>query len=144
MMNKVNNLDVIDEMRTQYYDRLIEMVSEVDVLDDAGNVIVSPGLKVRHKKSQFEYTVDSVIEDPATGDVQIVLNNPEEPRFVPSLKSDDVLMGGGQARETITEVEPTASVNMQYATTQQTPDIEGHQSGLVVSQEEFEKEYEVR
>ena len=29
------------------------MLDEMDVKDDSGGIIISPGLKVRHKKNQF-------------------------------------------------------------------------------------------
>ena len=32
---------------------------EADVVDSDGRVLISPGLKVKHKDSQFEYTVDN-------------------------------------------------------------------------------------
>ena len=35
-------------------------MNETDVKDKRGNVVISPGLKVRHKGSQYEYTVDHV------------------------------------------------------------------------------------
>jgi len=38
-------------------------IKEADIKDKKGNIIVSAGLKVRHKKSQFEYTIDSVVQD---------------------------------------------------------------------------------
>ena len=142
-MSDTYTLDVIDEMRKMYYGRLVEMVSEVDVHDDTGNIMISPGLKVRHKKSQFEYTVDGVIEDPDTGEIQVVLNNPEEPRFDPTVavdSGDEVLTGVTKASAQINEQEPM--VNTRYVSTHgRTDEL---RDGLVVPQEEFEKEYEVR
>ena len=40
-------------------------MNETDVKDSKGNIIISPGLKVRHKDSQFEYTVDQVLKEPS-------------------------------------------------------------------------------
>ena len=36
---------------------------ETNATDSSGRVLVSPGLKVRHIDSQFEYTVDNVYKD---------------------------------------------------------------------------------
>ena len=58
-------------------------MNETDIKDKRDNVVISPGLKVRHKKSQFEYTVDSVVKEPS-GKITIMLNLPEEPRFDPA------------------------------------------------------------
>ena len=41
----------------------MKKLKELDVQDKAGNIVISPDLKVRHKDSQYEYTVDSVIKD---------------------------------------------------------------------------------
>ena len=60
------------------------MLDELDVKDDQGKIIISPDLKVRHKKSQYEYTVDNVVEDD-DGTINVVLKLPEEPRFDPPL-----------------------------------------------------------
>ena len=39
----------------------MKRLKETDIQDSEGRVVISPGLKVRHKDSQFEYTVDSVV-----------------------------------------------------------------------------------
>ncbi len=58
-------------------------MNETDVKDSRGNVVISKGLKVRHKDSPFEYTVDSVLQEP-DGEVTIMLASPEAPRFEPA------------------------------------------------------------
>ena len=80
---------------------------EADALDSDGRVLVSPGLKVRHKDSQFEYTVDSVFKD--DDDIKIVLQLPEEPRFDPEPQNPEVL-GADKPRESnmMYEVDPSA------------------------------------
>ena len=40
------------------------------------------------KDSQYEYTVDDVIEDPETGEAMIALRLPEDPRFKPPAGED--------------------------------------------------------
>ena len=49
---------IIQVMREEYRRRLIETIDESDVFDEKGNLIITKDLKVRHKDSQFEYTVD--------------------------------------------------------------------------------------
>lgn len=82
-MKKLTERQVVDTMRRAYLQRLHEVIGETDVKDKRGNIVISPGLKVRHKKSQFEYTVSSVKKDPKSGGVVITLKSPELPRFTP-------------------------------------------------------------
>ena len=71
--------ELIREMRNIYRQRLIEAahgINEVEVHDKQGKIIISPGLKVRHKKSKFEYTVQGI--DAAAKTVSLL--SPETPR----------------------------------------------------------------
>ncbi len=82
-MKKLTDQQIVNTMRRVYLQRLHEVIGETDVKDKRGNIVISPGLKVRHKKSQFEYTVSSVKKDPKSGSVVITLKSPELPRFTP-------------------------------------------------------------
>ena len=82
---------IIRMLRSEYRQRLLEVVNETDVFDDRGNMIIGKDLKVRHKKSQYEYTVDDVLEDPKTGDVQIALRMPEDPRIAPEPPAEEII-----------------------------------------------------
>lgn len=93
--------DLISEMRAVYRRRLNEAtqgLNEVEIQDKQGNVILSPGLKVRHKKSKFEYTVKSIDRAAKT----VCLLPPEAPRVMDpeahaqkqiEMPSDDELLG---------------------------------------------------
>ena len=64
----------------EYTGRLLKALSEVDVLDKQGNIIISKDLKVRHKDSGYEYTVDDL--PPFTGfqiKVDIASTNQAQP-----------------------------------------------------------------
>ena len=50
-------------------------ITETDLQDSEGRIVISPGLKVRHKKSQFEYTVDSVVQNDDKENI-VILNIP--------------------------------------------------------------------
>ena len=69
----------------------MKKIRETDVKDERGEIVISPGLKVRHKDSQFEYTVDGVVQDDS-GKIQVVLRLPDEPRFDPPGKPNDVII----------------------------------------------------
>lgn len=101
---KLTEKQIIESMRVAYLRRLHEVLGETDVKDKRGNIVISPGLKVRHKKSQFEYTVASVKEDPKSGDVVITLKSPELPRFTPKDGQEFV----GEETPLLTAVEPAA------------------------------------
>ena len=113
---------------------------ETDVQDSAGRVVISPGLKVRHKDSQFEYTVDSVVADD-DGDHTVVLKLPEEPRFEPEAVSD-TLMSEPKRKSVIYEYEVSHDVVL-YEPEQTTEDPNPEVDFLAVPQKEFEKDYEV-
>ena len=108
----------------EYEDRLnsFSMINETKVLDDEGNVILDPDLKVRHKKSGFEYTIKKVND--SDGVVSIILRTPDTPRFVDVVVPDQVIAGRGQK-------------SAEYAKPKKDND------SFEVSQQEFEKEYEV-
>ena len=153
---------VIEMMREEYQKRLQEALSEVDVFDDKGNVLISQGLKVRHKDTQFEYTIDDVIEDPASGKTMIKLRLPDEPRFEPPPEDegliadvppqDDVGVLGEQDPAAPPRKEDsslpdesqddpeTAYPPGAYVQVDDTPKEEI----FMIDQEEFEKEYEVK
>ena len=137
---------IIHMLRREYHQRLLEVVNETDVFDDRGNMIIGKDLKVRHKKSQYEYTVDDVLEDPATGDIQIALRMPEDPRVQPEDPAEEIIAD-------ITEKEPQVLGEQDPPERQLPTDAEieiiydspeGEEEIFFIDQEEFEKEYEVK
>ena len=85
-MKKLTEKKLIKLIRLEYKSRLIEALeistmNELDVLDKRGNQLLSPGLKVKHKESGYEYTVDKI--EGEDNDMIIYLRLPEEPRFDP-------------------------------------------------------------
>ena len=115
-------------------------LNEMDIQDSDGRIVISPGLKVRHKDSQYEYTVDTVTTD-AAGKNVVVLNLPEEPRVQPQHSSDDVLSDLTK-HEVIYEVDP--NVVLYEPDEVNLPDDDSNDEYLAVPQEEFEKDYEVK
>ena len=99
-MRKISDRDLVLEMRAVYRRRLNEAtkdLNEVEVQDKQGNIILSPGLKVRHKKSKFEYTVKSIDR----AGKSVCLLPPEAPRVMspedhaqnqPPMPSDNELL----------------------------------------------------
>ena len=134
--------EILNMMRKEYTMRLLEALTETDLLDKSGKVVVGAGLKVRHKDSQFEYTVDAVDQGP-DGEYKITLRNPDTPRFEPAesdslLGEDDGLLPSPEMMSP--EDDPVVKVN----TASEEEPLVGPDDVIVIDQSEFEKDYEVR
>ena len=115
-------------------------MNETEIKDDRGNIIISPGLKVRHKDSQFEYTVDQVLQEPS-GDVTVMLAPPEAPRFDPE-PAEEMLSDTGARPDVLYETDPISSLSDLFYVPAE--DDTSQEDLLAVPSDEFEKEYEVK
>jgi hypothetical protein len=111
------------------------MKNETKLKDPEGNIIISPGLKVRHKKSGFEYTVDSISQ--VGGKIYILLNLPEEPRFEPDLEPN--LIHGSKS-----ELEHKYIYDVDNKVFFYEPEDSEEADKLAVPEKEFVKNYEVK
>jgi len=112
--------------------------TEADIADARGNILISPGLKVRHKKSGYEYTVNRVVQDP-NGQVVIFLDMPEEPRFTPREPTPTTLSDNIKG-QVLYEAEPNIDIETEYF--EPVEPMEDDQ--LAVTAQEFEQDYEVK
>jgi hypothetical protein len=144
---------IIQLMKDEYCNHLLEAMQEADVYDKRGNMILGKDLKVRHKKSQFEYTIDDVLEDPESHNVQIALRFPDEPRFVAAPEEEEVMADTKVQEPAVLGEDELVSVgtgpgDLALPSKQSVPvlpDIEGEEEEVFfIDQEEFEKEYEVK
>ena len=127
-MNRI----LVEKIRKVYTQVLLESLKEVDVVDTAGNVLISKDLKVVHKDSGYEYTVDDIVKQ---GDeIGIVLRHPDEPRFEPPASTDLLDELDKQLDKFILGDDLIAV------------DIEDAKGGdlFVVDEKSFEKEYEIK
>ena len=138
-MTKVNTSFVLEMFRREYIARINEVMGEADAFDEDGNMILSPDLKVRHKKSGLEYTIDNV--EGEDGKLQITLRSPESPRFEPAPEMRDIL-GEPKDEEILgeQEVQP-ASDDVEAVIDVQADEPE--EVLFVIDQAEFEDDYEV-
>ena len=132
---------ILKMLRKEYTMRLLEALTETDILNKSGKVVVGQGLKVRHKDSQFEYTIDSIEQGP-DGEYKVTLRNPDAPRFEPApsdalLGEEDGLLAAPPAPST--EAEPVVKVKPE----DKDEPLVGPDDLIVIDQEEFEKDYEV-
>ena len=87
---KITEQKLIKMIREEYAGRLLQLeiaakIAEAQLVDQRGNVLLSPDLKVKHKDSGYEYTVDHVEGE---GDNTIIyLRKPEVPRIKPPMIS---------------------------------------------------------
>ena len=129
----------IDEtLKKAYNRRIFNILVEADIFDKRGNLVLKPGLKVTHKTSGFEYTINNVVQDGE--DIKISLLKPEEPRFDPpkKLKIKDAprtMNGFVDKTADNVSVDPTDIDDMLSPT----PD-----DVFIVDRASFEKEYEVK
>ena len=139
-MTQVNTNFVLEMFRREYSARLNEVMGEADAFDEDGNMILSPDLKVRHKKSGLEYTIDNV--EGEDGKLQITLRSPESPRFEPAPEMRDIL-GEPKDEEILGEQEVQPPVDDVEAVIDAQSD-EPEEVLFVIDQSEFEKDYEVK
>mgnify|MGYP005681308649 FL=1 len=157
-MNR-NERKMIQLIREEYSKRITKLfrenvrdIFEADMFDAEGNQLLSPGLKVRHKKSGYEYTVDHVEGD---GDnAKVFLRHPETPRFKPPEAETQLTEGDDEQRIKVDQVDLSKvmggdglEANPQSGSTQDPMDIMKQQpkgSLLQLTRKEFEKEYEVK
>jgi len=115
------------------------MINEIEVKDNQGNIVIQPDLKVRHKDSQFEYTVEDVVEEPS-GEILVILRMPEEPRFEPP--AQDTVISDSPA--SVTSLQESDPDNFYFEPEDSSAPVDEDEDFLAVPQKEFEKEYEVR
>ena len=147
---------LINIMRKQYLQRLVEVLEETDVFDDRGNMILGKDLKVKHKKTQYEYTVDDVYKDQDTGEVMIALRLPEEPRFssppeeesvISDITTSDILGEDDLLDPSVIHSKSTHLNMNDLITTDASPSLsidDNNEVIFVINQDEFEKDYEVK
>lgn len=142
-MTVMTEAALIEKMRDLYRHRLRSLLGEVKLRDDAGNIIVSPGLKVRHSETGFEYTVDSVSEDPGTNQVNVTLKKPEVPRFNPP-GEEFVGESDGLSRD---DTEDSQITHVDRLINSFGDSISGSEDEsnvtFVVNQQEFEQDYDL-
>jgi len=107
--------------------RLLREISEADLRDAQGKVVIEPGLKVRHKKSGLEYSVQDVKDQ--DGKAKIVLAVPEAPRVEPTKTLPNIVTekdSGNQLDKIIDKLDNS------------------QETIFVIDEKEFEKDYEVK
>ncbi len=158
MMNR-NERKMIQLIREEYSKRITKLfrenvrdIFEADMFDTEGNQLLSPGLKVRHKKSGYEYTVDHVEGE---GDnAKVYLRHPETPRFKPPVAEAQLTEGDEEPRVKVDQVDLSKvmgsdglEANPESGSSQDPMDVMKQQSKgslLQITRKEFEKEYEVK
>lgn len=132
----INTRFLLEVFRNEYDVRLDEVIGEADVFDGDGNVVISTDLKVRHKDSGYEYTIDKV-EGEKGDEVKIYLRSPETPRVEPQ-PEEKSLLGEPKQDDILGEQDPPrTSVDIEDS------DEPSEEVVFVIDQAEFEKEYEV-
>jgi hypothetical protein len=134
----IENISRINKKNTEMLRSMIEIgklikeISEANVRGPKGNIVIEPGLKVRHKKTGLEYSVQDI--DDNSDKLKIVLAVPELPRV--------------DITKTLPKIvtEKDKKIN---ATTNELDNIissieQEEETIFVVDEKEFEKNYEVK
>lgn len=134
MKNKIQEIT-----KKAYHRRAYNILVEANIFDKRGNLVISSGLKVTHKKSGFEYTINNVVQD--GDDIKISLLKPEEPRFDPpkKLKIKD-------APRTMNGFMDNTDIESKTADSEEIDDMLSPNPSdvFVVDRASFEKDYEVK
>ena len=156
---KRNERKMIELIREEYNGRLLKLfrenvkdIFETDMFDKQGNQLLSQGLKVRHKSSGYEYTVDHVEGE---GDnAMVFLRHPETPRFKASPSETQLTEADDEPRISVDQVDlakvsndSTLDSQVSATSTQDPMDTMKQMdkgSLLKIAKKEFEKEYEVK
>lgn len=126
---KLTEKKIIKMIREEYVNRLLQLeiaarIAEAQLMDQRGNVLLSPDLKVKHKQSGYEYTVDRVEGE---GENAIIfLRKPDVPRLTPPLVS-----------KTIQEDDELSDTPISVAP----PEQEEEPEVFAITVSDFEKEY---
>jgi hypothetical protein len=126
-------IDFRKALLREYTEKLFSCLLEVDLTDKQGNVLISKDLKVRHKSSGLEYTVDDVISN--QGKLQVVLREPEEPRVEPQEKEQLI----SDSDKISTEYQDFSDLMLKDQEDQK----EQEDTLYVIDKSEFEKDYEI-
>ena len=128
---KLTEKNIIRIIREEYRKRLFQLeiaakIAEAEVIDKRGNILLAKDLKVRHRKSGYEYTIDSV--EGERDSMQITLRKPDVPR----IDAPKVMKRMNEDDEQLL----TSAEIMELPEEQVKPG-----DTFVISAEEFEKEY---
>lgn len=158
-MMKHNEKKLVKLIKEEYQKKLLSLfrenvkdIFEADMFDKEGNQLLSQGLKVKHKGSGYEYTVDHV--EGKGDDAVVYLRHPEMPRFktpesqVPLTEGDDEAPRVKVDQVDLTKVMGSDSSELSASSSFQDPMSSMKQmskgSLLKITRKEFEKEYEVK
>ena len=139
-MKKADSKFLLEVLKFEYNQRLGNFINEAEIFDAQGNIIIKPDLKVRHKGSGYEYTVDRV-EGDSPGNIQIVLRDPETPRFDAPPPSEEVL---DEVPAVLAEDDPPIMSVAGVDIVTQLDDADPEEEFFVVDEKDFENEYEVK
>lgn len=99
-----NEKKLLKIIKEEYVNRLLQLevaatIAEAELIDKRGNMLITKDLKVKHKDSGYEYTVDHV--EGEGENVKIYLRKPDVPRIDPPpvMKRMNELDIEGQAKQ---------------------------------------------
>tara|TARA_B100000886_G_C20331144_1_gene452461 strand:- start:489 stop:908 length:420 start_codon:yes stop_codon:yes gene_type:complete len=135
---KLSKQQIVKIIKEEFENRLMQLeiaakLAESETVDSRGNVLISKDLKVRHKDSGYEYTVDH-IEGEGEG-MLIYLRKPDVPRI-------EVPLVAKRMHETEDSAPIDIITNNNTGNESSAQSEEEEQQDLfVISAKDFEKDY---
>ena len=120
---------------SEYKKRLKFFLKELDAYDDEGNVVLSQGLKVRHKESGFEYTVSGLIKVDGKEYFKLIL--PDEARDGMNIQHGTNLFSEDDS------LEDTVTNKIDGVDRSDIKDLDQDKRYILVSIEDMKKYYEI-
>lgn len=137
-MNNLLNKKMIKILLETYNKRLRFFLKELDAYNDEGDVVLSQGLKVRHKESGLEYTVSGLVKDSGKEYFKLLL--PDEARDGMNIQHGETLFSEDDRDSRLRD---RAESQIDSLDRSDSEDLDKDKRYILVSIEDMKKYYEI-
>jgi hypothetical protein len=137
-MNNLLNKKMIKILLETYNKRLRFFLKELDAYNDEGDVVLSQGLKVRHKESGLEYTVSGLVKDSGKEYFKLLL--PDEARDGMNIQHGETLFSEDDRASRLRD---RVESQIDSVDRSDSEDLDQDKRYILVSVEDMKKYYEI-
>ena len=137
-MNNLLNKKMIKILLETYNKRLRFFLKELDAYNDDGDVVLSQGLKVRHKDSGLEYTVSGLVKDSGKEYFKLLL--PDEARDGMNIQHGETLFSDDVRASRLRDRVESQIDSVDRSNSE---DLDQDKRYILVSVEDMKKYYEI-
>jgi len=137
-MNNLLNKKMIKILLETYNKRLRFFLKELDAYNDEGDVVLSQGLKVRHKESGLEYTVSGLVKDSNKEYFKLLL--PDEARDGMNIQHGETLFSEDDRASRLRD---RVESQIDSVDRSDSEDLDQDKRYILVSVEDMKKYYEI-